>query len=150
VAAGTFGFSQSWRDDSPDTTTDLIELGQGAPSTRCAESQILPFLEQTNKAARLSVQQWSVSNWPDNFSDLNHSGVSFLLTDLDLAMTFMDVADASRSEETTRRNHTNARTAYDAVRRLLEKLMPNADQRQAIDAKLASLKTRLQAVGQQF
>ena len=91
-----------------------------------------------------------MSNWPDHFLDLNHSGVSFLLTDLDLAMTFMDVADASRSEETTRRNHTNARTAYDAVRRLLEKLMPNADQRQAIDAKLASLKTRLQAVGQQF
>jgi hypothetical protein len=97
-----------------------------------------------------SVQQWSVSNWPESFSDLNHSGISFLLTDLDLAMTFMDVADASRIEETTRRNHTNARTAYDTVLRLLEKLTPNADERQALDAKLASLKTRLQAVGQQF
>ena len=89
-------------------------------------------------------------NWQENFSDLNQSGVSFLLTDLDLAMTFMDVADASRTEETTRRNHTNARTAYDTVLHLLEKLSPNADQRQAIDAKLASLKKRLHAVGQQF
>ena len=91
-----------------------------------------------------------MSYWPETFSDLNQSGVSFLLTDLDLAMTFMDVADASRIEETTRRNHTNARTAYDTVLRLLEKLTPNADQRQTIDAKLASLKTRLHAVGQQL
>jgi hypothetical protein len=91
-----------------------------------------------------------VSNWPETFSDLNQSGVSFLLTDLDLAMTFMDFADASRIEETTRRNQINARTAYDTVLRLLEKLKPNPDQRHAIDAKLAVLKTRLQAVGQQF
>ena len=91
-----------------------------------------------------------MDNWPELFFDLNQSGVSFLLTDLDLAMTFMDVADASRIEETTRRNHTNARTAYDTVLRLLDKLKPNPDQRQAIDAKLAILKMRLQAVGQQF
>jgi hypothetical protein len=91
-----------------------------------------------------------VRNWQENFPDLNQSGVSFLLTDLDLAMTFMDVADASRIEETTRRNHTNARTAYDTVVHLLEKLTPNADQRQAIDAQLTILKTRLEAIGQQF
>ena len=97
-----------------------------------------------------SVQQCCVSKWPENWSDLNQSGVSFLLTDLDLAITFMDVADASHIEETKRRNHMNARTAYDTVLRLLEMLKPNADQQQVIDAKLASLKTRLQAVGQQF
>ena len=91
-----------------------------------------------------------MSYWPETFSELNQSGVSFLLTDLDLAMTFMDVADASRIDETTRRNHTNARTAYNSVLRLLEKLTPNTDERQVIDAKLAILKMRLQAVGQQF
>jgi hypothetical protein len=32
----------------------------------------------------------------------------------------------------------------------LEKLTPDAGQRQVIDAKLALFKTRLQAVGQQF
>jgi hypothetical protein len=91
-----------------------------------------------------------VSNWPDTFWNLNQSGVAFLLTDLNLAITFLDVADASRIEETIRRNHNNARTAYDAICRLSEKLTPNADQRQTIDAKLASLKTRLQTVGQHF
>ena len=82
--------------------------------------------------------------------DLNQSRISFLLTDLDLAMTFMDVADSSHIEETTRRNHTNARTAYDTVLHLLQALMLNVDRRQAIDAKLAILKTRLKAAGQQF
>jgi hypothetical protein len=91
-----------------------------------------------------------VSNWPETFSDLNQSGVSFLLTDLDLAMTFMDVADASRIDETKRRNHTNARTAYNSVLHLLEKLTPNTDERQVINATLAILKMRLQAVGQRF
>jgi hypothetical protein len=43
--------------------------------------------------------------------DWNQSEVSFLFTDLDLAMTFMDVADTSDIEETPRRNHANARTA---------------------------------------
>ena len=89
-------------------------------------------------------------NWQENFSDLNQSGVSFLLTDLDLAMTFMDVADASRIDKRKRRNHTNARTAYNTILRLLEKLTPNTDERQVIDVKLANLKMRLQAVGQQF
>jgi hypothetical protein len=91
-----------------------------------------------------------VSNWLESFSDVNQSGVSFVLADLDLALTFMDVAGTSHISETTRRNHTNARTAYDTVLRLLENLTPTADERRAIDAKLASLRMRLQAIGQQF
>jgi hypothetical protein len=65
-------------------------------------------------------------------------------------LTFMDVAEASRIDETTRRNHDNARKAYDAVVRLSEKLTPSISEQQAIDAKLIILKTRLQNVGQQF
>ena len=81
---------------------------------------------------------------------MNPTGPKFLLVDLDLAMTCMDVAEASRIEETRRRNHDNARTAYDTILRLLENLRPSLAERQAIDAKLAILKMRLQAVGQQF
>jgi hypothetical protein len=76
--------------------------------------------------------------------------VDFLFTDLELAMTFMDVADASQNEETVRRNHDNANKAYNAVVYYLGKLTPDAGQRQMIDAKLALLKTRLQAVGHQL
>ena len=128
-----------------------ISGGSGTPCERdfaLLESQLSGVLQgvSTKRSGLLSVQQWIVDNWPD----LNQSGVSFLLTDLDIAMTFMNVADASRIEETTRRNYTNARAAYDTVLRLLEKLTPTADEREAIDAKLASLKMRLQSVGQQF
>ena len=84
------------------------------------------------------------------FRDVNPTGPEFLLVDLDLAMAFMDVAEASRIEQTRRRNHDNARTAYDTILRLLENLRPSLAERQAIDAKLAILKMRLQAVGQQF
>ena len=65
-------------------------------------------------------------------------------------MTFMDVADATAVEKTARRNHENARRAYETVVRLLRNLAPNPEQRQILDEKLSALKTRLQAVGQQF
>jgi hypothetical protein len=73
--------------------------------------------------------------------------VDFLLADLDLAMTFMDIAAASHIQETIRRNHNNARRAYDVVMHLLGKITPDAGQRQEIDTKLVLLKKRLQAVG---
>jgi hypothetical protein len=78
------------------------------------------------------------------------AGFDFVLVDLDLGMTFMDVAETSRVAETTSRNQNNARRAYDAVLRLSEKLKLSPSQRQAIDAKLPVLKARLQSVGQQF
>jgi hypothetical protein len=86
----------------------------------------------------------------ERFPELNQTGVEFVLLDLDVAMTFIDVAAASRIEETTRRNHLNARKAYDGVVHLLKTLTPDAEQRQVINAKLSLLKMRLQAVGQQF
>ncbi len=78
---------------------------------------------------------------------MNQTGIDFLLTDLDLAITFMVLAEVSRNAATVRRNYENARTAHDTVVRLLERLTPNAKQRRAIDAKLAFLETGLQAVG---
>jgi hypothetical protein len=88
-----------------------------------------------------------MSGFRGNFADLNQRGVDFLLTDLDLAMTFMDTAAASHIQETIRRNHNNARRAYDAVVHLLEKLTPDAGQQLQIDTKLGLLKMRLEAVG---
>ena len=79
-----------------------------------------------------------------------------VLTDLDAALTFLDVAEVTlREDGVTRtqammwRNRENARTAYDTVLRLLAKLPPTAADRErpTIDAKLALLKARLQAAG---
>ena len=73
-----------------------------------------------------------------------------MLNDIDLGLTFMDVADVSRIQETVIRNHKNARIAYDTVLRLLRNLTPDALQQHTIDTKLGLLKNRLLAVGQQF
>jgi len=88
-----------------------------------------------------------VSDFHDHFSDSKQIGVEFLLTDLDVAMTFMDIAEVSRCEETIRRNQANARKACASVINLLEKLSPDERQRQVIEAKLALLKARLGEIG---
>ena len=81
-------------------------------------------------------------------SDLNRTSVEFLLTDLETALTFMDVAQTSRDQETKQRNHANAHSAYDTVIRLLPKLKPTVAQQQTIDEKLSLLKARLAAAGE--
>jgi hypothetical protein len=86
----------------------------------------------------------------ERFHELIQTGLEFMLIDLDLAMTFMDVAEGSRLEDTKHRNHKNARKAYDAVLHHLEKLKPDAGQRREIDAMLARLKMRLETAGEQF
>jgi hypothetical protein len=84
------------------------------------------------------------------YPEINQNGVNFLLADLDVALTFMDISETTHSEETAHRNHNNARKAYNTVLHLSERLVPSASERQVIDAKLGILKARLQAVGQQF
>lgn len=48
-------------------------------------------------------------------TESSRAALEFLLTDLDLAMTFLDVVDTSTIPETVQRNRHNARRAYDAV-----------------------------------
>jgi hypothetical protein len=84
---------------------------------------------------------------PHSVSQANASGVAFLLTELDIGLTFMDVAGASRIEETVRRNRENALEAYRTVQRFLPRVKPNAAQRQVLNEKLAVLKARLQQSG---
>ncbi len=117
-------------------------LFTGLPPTM----QNLPIVEHHN----LNLLFNNIRSVSERFHDVNQNGVQFLLIDLDLGLTFMDVAEASCIQETTRRNHNNARKAYDAVLHLLENLRPSVSERQVIDAKLALLKARLRAVGHQF
>ena len=83
-------------------------------------------------------------------SDLNKTSIEFLITDLETALTFLDVAQTSGDQKTKQRNHKNAHNAYDSVIRLLPKVKPTAAQQQAIDEKLTLLKARLEAVGEQL
>ena len=69
-------------------------------------------------------------------SDLNTTAIEFLITDLETALVFMDVAQASGDQEVKQRNHKNAHVAYDTVIRLLSKVKPTAAQQRAIDERL--------------
>ena len=74
-------------------------------------------------------------------------GVQFLIADLGVALTFLDVAETTRSEETRKRNRENARTAYNAVRRFLPRLSPSEEERAELEAKLSTLTSRLRELG---
>ena len=76
----------------------------------------------------------------------------FIMTDLELAFTFLDIARTSGVTETGRRNQKNARTAYDAMLRLLPQSLPalSTAERQAIENKLGELKNRLEQLGENF
>jgi hypothetical protein len=77
-------------------------------------------------------------------------GVQFLMADLTVAQTFLDVAEVSRSDEVRKRNRENARAAYRTVLRLMPKVLPSAHERAALDFKLTELKARLLASGCQI
>jgi hypothetical protein len=81
---------------------------------------------------------------------VNTISIEFLLNDLDLAMTLLDVASTTIVDETAKRNHQNAHKAYDVVVCHLSKVKLNASQEHELDEKLAALKARLESVGQKF
>ena len=69
--------------------------------------------------------------------EVNETSVEFLLNDLDLAMTMLDVAETTTIKESAQRNHQNARNAYDTVLRLSSRLKLDAAQQHALDEKLS-------------
>jgi hypothetical protein len=79
---------------------------------------------------------------------VNPGIIEFLLVDLDVALTFMDVAETTEFRETAERNHKNARKAYDMVVSKLGEVRPTEAQQSALEHKLALLRARLQDVGQ--
>lgn len=70
---------------------------------------------------------------PEGFTNARNTGVDLLLADVDLALTFMEVAAVSGM-----------------VLRLLDTVRLDAPQRPAISQKLALLKERLEKVGYRF
>jgi hypothetical protein len=80
----------------------------------------------------------------------NRLGVQFLLIDLGLALTFLNIASTSGNLETAQRNWRNARKAHDAVLHLLPRLTTTNEEFQLIDEKLSALRLRLEAFGEIF
>ena len=83
----------------------------------------------------------------DEINASNQGIIEFLLTDLDVALTFMDVAKTTEFRDSAERNHQNARKAYEMVIAKLKEVTPNARQQAILDEKLAMLQARLKAAG---
>src|SRR5690242_20113811 len=81
---------------------------------------------------------------------LKRTSAEFLLTDIEVAMTFLDVAETTHIAETVQRNHDNAGVTYDTVFGFLSTLTLTAEDRLVVENRLGVLKARLVAVGQQF
>ena len=79
--------------------------------------------------------------------EANRIGVQFLLADLATALTFLNLADVTQSEDSRERNRQNALLAYQTVLRLQPKLSPSGEEQAAMNEKLEELKNRLTAVG---
>ena len=74
-------------------------------------------------------------------------GIQFLIADLSVAHTFLNVAEVTQSEESRKRNRLNARTAYEMVLHFLPRVSPSDEEYPALEDKLRKLKDRLIAVG---
>ena len=71
----------------------------------------------------------------------------FLLTDLNAALTFLDIAEFTDSADTRQRNREHALAAYQTVLRLLPRISPSDDGLFALREKLQILKARLLGLG---
>jgi hypothetical protein len=76
--------------------------------------------------------------------EAHRTAAAFLVTDLDLAMTFLDVANTSHNPGCSQRNQNNARTAYDTVLQFLARLSLTEVEQSTIREKLSVLRIRLQ------
>lgn len=79
-------------------------------------------------------------------------GAEFIIVDLELAFTFLDVAGTSGTPETVRRNQKNARAAYNAILRFLPVSFAafSAIERNAMKTRLAELERRLEQLAESF
>lgn len=82
--------------------------------------------------------------------DLNSVKVDSIKTDLDTALTFVQIARQTSEREKSIRNRRNARQAYDVVLRYIDSASLNGLEREHLTKKLASLKSALLSLGESF
>ena len=125
-------------------THHAIQLRNWAVSS---EDSVLPLEE----IARRILGRAGMADAPQ-IGDWRRGGAEFLIADLELAFTFLEIARTSWVTKTARRNQKNARTAYNAVLRFLPRCLPalSAAEGQAIENNLRKLKNRLEQLGECF
>lgn len=76
--------------------------------------------------------------------------VNFIKTDLDVALTFAQIASQTGDRDKAVRNQRNARKAYDTLVRYMDSASLDRSDLDAITRKLALLKSALLGLGERF
>lgn len=77
----------------------------------------------------------------------NSVGVEFLRTDIEAALTFLQVAESSNSPETRTRNFGKALRGYTTVLHFLPRVIPTDEELSDMRNKLEEIKVRLLSAG---
>jgi hypothetical protein len=103
----------------------------------------------TNPGAQSSGSP--ASGLKDVRNRLDKAGFSFLLTDVELALTLARIAqDADTDSEKRARNRNNARRAYDTITSLMSRVTLTGEEEQELTGKLSQLKSELHVLGEGF
>ena len=83
----------------------------------------------------------------ENLRDASDAGVQLLLTDADIALTFLDAAKISANKEGRSRRIHEARKAYDSILHLMTHLKPDPAQLEVLNKRISKLRQRLIEAG---
>jgi hypothetical protein len=86
-----------------------------------------------------------------NFEQMESAGFTFLISDLELGLTFVHIATKSAKDIAKKtRNQRNARRAYDTVQEFASRMALTGAHRREFDRKSARLKSALEKLGELF
>lgn len=86
----------------------------------------------------------------EGVEELTRVKADFIRTDLDLALTLVQIARQTGKQEKTTQNQQNARRAYEVVLRYLGTAILTRSEQENISRKLALLKSALLRLGESF
>jgi hypothetical protein len=102
----------------------------------------MSFGRSTRSAARHNATDWQ-SQLADNIALSRRITAEVILSDLELALTFLDTAATSRNPATAARCHRHALDCYLVTRRCLPRMRTTPELRGKLAASLAILEQRL-------
>lgn len=84
-----------------------------------------------------------VERAPESFDDYNRIALDDLIADVDLALTFTDIASDHRNLETVKRTTRNARAAYNMIAGRRKSILMSDKDAVTLNSKLSALKATL-------
>ena len=87
----------------------------------------------------LSASEKTMKSFAELRSDSNQTGIQFLLTEIELARSFLDIANRMSDPTRSQRLITDSRKAFETVIHLMPRFELTPRQQSAIDSKLQEI-----------